>query len=81
LRGLEREFLKERNEAPGLYDALLGARNRKWVPQIEALLKRDEDVLVVVGTLHFVGRDGLLALLKADGHKATPLRARKPAAR
>ena len=47
-----------------LYDALLGARNRKWLPKIEALLEEDRDYLVVVGTLHFVGRDGLLALLK-----------------
>lgn len=79
LRGLEREFLKERDQAPGLYDALLGVRNRKWLPQIEALLKRDEDVLVVVGTLHYVGHDGLLALLKAAGHRAVPLRAAKSA--
>jgi uncharacterized protein YbaP (TraB family) len=73
LRGLEREFLKERAQAPTLYDQLLGARNRKWLPQIEALLRADHDVLVVVGTLHFVGRDGLLELLKRAGHKPVPL--------
>jgi len=70
LRALEKEFLKERKKSPALYDALLGARNRQWIPKIEALLKEDRDVLVVVGALHFVGRDGLLALLKKDGHKA-----------
>jgi uncharacterized protein YbaP (TraB family) len=74
--GLEREYLKERDESPGLYDALLGVRNHKWLPQIEALLKRDEDVLVVVGTLHYVGQDGLLALLRKSGHKAVPMRPR-----
>ena len=42
---------------------MLGARNRKWLPKIEALLDDDRDYLVVVGTLHFVGRDGLLELL------------------
>ena len=42
---------------------MLGARNRKWLPKIEALLEEDRDYLVVVGALHFVGRDGLLALL------------------
>ncbi len=73
LRGLEREFLKERAQAPALYDQLLGARNRKWLPQIEALLNADHDVLVVVGTLHFVGRDGLLELLKHAGYKPVPL--------
>ena len=70
LRALEKEFLKERKKSPELYDALLGVRNRQWLPKIEALLKEDQDYLVVVGALHFVGRDGLLALLKNDGYKA-----------
>jgi uncharacterized protein YbaP (TraB family) len=70
LRALEREFQKERKKSPALYDALLGVRNRQWVPKIEALLEQDRDYLVVVGALHFVGRDGLLTLLKKEGHKA-----------
>jgi uncharacterized protein len=74
LKALEKELDKERKTAPGLYDELLGARNRKWLPKIEALLDRDEDVLVVVGALHFVGHDGLLELLTKDGHKPVPLR-------
>jgi uncharacterized protein YbaP (TraB family) len=44
------------------------------LPQIVALLDDDRDHLVVVGTLHFVGPDGLLALLKGAGHRAEPLR-------
>jgi uncharacterized protein YbaP (TraB family) len=73
LAALEKEFLKERARTPALYDALLGARNRKWVPQIEALLDADRDYLVVVGALHFVGSDGLLELLRKAGHPALPL--------
>ncbi len=73
MRGLEREFKKERAQAPGLYDELLGARNRKWLPKIVDLLDDDQDYLVVVGTLHFVGRDGLLTLLKRAGHRPSPL--------
>jgi uncharacterized protein YbaP (TraB family) len=73
MRGLEKEFEKERAQAPGLYDELLGKRNRKWLPQIEALLDDDQDYLVVVGTLHFVGRDGLLELLTRAGHKPLAL--------
>jgi hypothetical protein len=73
MRGLEREFRKERAQAPGLYVELLGARNRKWLPKIVDLLDDDQDYLIVVGTLHFVGRDGLLALLKRAGYKANPL--------
>jgi uncharacterized protein len=69
-----RALAKERQAAPGLYDELLGARNRKWLPKIEALLDRDQDVLVVVGALHFVGNDGLLALLTKAGHKPVALK-------
>jgi uncharacterized protein YbaP (TraB family) len=72
LKALEKELDKERKTAPGLYDELLGARNRKWLPKIEALLERDEDILVVVGALHFVGHDGLLELLAKDGHRPVP---------
>ncbi|HEV7607748.1 MAG TPA: TraB/GumN family protein [Steroidobacteraceae bacterium] len=73
LRSLEKEFLKERAKSPALYDALLGARNRQWLPKIEALLEEDRDYLVVVGTLHFVGKDGLLELLRKDGHVAVAM--------
>ena len=76
MRALEREFLKERAQAPQLYDELLGERNRKWLPKIEALLDEDQDYLVLVGTLHFVGSDGLLQLLTRAGHKPLPLPAR-----
>lgn len=74
LKSLEKELNTERAAVPGLYDELLGGRNRKWLPKIEALLDRDQDVLVVVGALHFVGRDGLLALLTKAGHKPVPLK-------
>ena len=76
MRALEKEFQKERAQAPALYDELLGARNRKWLPKIEALFEQDRNYLVVVGTLHFVGRDGLLELLKRAGRKPVVLPAR-----
>jgi hypothetical protein len=75
LSALEQEFIKERAKSPELYDALLGVRNRKWMPKIQALLDAELDYLVVVGTLHFVGDDGLLTLLRKQGFKAVPLRA------
>ena len=73
LAALEKEFLKERARTPALYDALLGARNRKWIPQLEALLDDERDYLVVVGALHFVGEDGLLELLRKAGYPAASL--------
>jgi hypothetical protein len=52
---------------PALYDSVLGARNRKWVPKIEALLNDDKNYLVIVGTGHLVGLGSVIALLKKDG--------------
>lgn len=73
---MEHEMEKERSQSPALYDRLLGARNRAWMPKIESLLEADQDYLVVVGTLHFVGHDGLLQLLKRAGHKPVVLPAK-----
>jgi uncharacterized protein YbaP (TraB family) len=79
LRALEKEFKRERAKSPALYDALLGVRNRRWMPKIEALLEGDQDYLVVVGTLHYVGKDGLLTLLKKRGYKPVSMPAAAPA--
>jgi uncharacterized protein YbaP (TraB family) len=50
-----------------LYDSVLVARNRKWIPKIEALLNDDKNYLVIVGTAHLVGQGSVIALLKKDG--------------
>jgi hypothetical protein len=52
---------------PSLYYALISGRNRRWMPQIERLLKADQNYFVIVGALHLVGEGGLLQLAKADG--------------
>jgi uncharacterized protein len=52
---------------PALYDSVLVARNRKWVPKIEALLNDDKNYLVIVGTGHLVGQGNVIQLLKKDG--------------
>lgn len=52
---------------PVLYQSVLGARNRKWIPKIEALLNDDRNILVIVGTGHLVGRDSVIELLQQDG--------------
>ena len=59
--------------APALYRMLVADRNKRWMPQIEKLLKSDKDYLVVVGTLHLVGTGGLLDLAKARGFEAKQL--------
>ena len=56
---------------PALYQSVLAARNRKWIPKIEALLNADQDCLVIVGTGHLVGRNSVIDLLQKDGVGAT----------
>jgi len=56
---------------PVLYQSILVARNRKWVPKIEALLNDDKNYLVIVGTGHLVGRGSVIELLEKDGIVAT----------
>src|SRR5580698_1859276 len=55
---------------PALYQSVLVARNRKWVPKIEALLNDDRNYLVIVGTGHLVGQGSVIDLLKKDGIEA-----------
>ena len=54
---------------PDLYRPLTTERNRRWLGQVEALLDDREDYLVVVGTLHLVGKDSLIDLLEGKGHR------------
>jgi uncharacterized protein len=43
-------------------------RNRRWLPQVEAMLEGEGNTLVIVGALHLVGDIGLVELLRARGH-------------
>jgi uncharacterized protein YbaP (TraB family) len=58
----------EYNAFPALYKPLVTDRNRRWLPQVEAMLKSKDNSLVVVGALHLVGQDGLLELLRGKGY-------------
>jgi uncharacterized protein YbaP (TraB family) len=58
---------QELGQDPKLYQSVLGSRNRKWLPKIEALLDGDKNYLVIVGTGHLVGEDNVIELLKRDG--------------
>jgi len=64
---LERLFQQESADSPELMRQLTSERNRKWLPRIKALLDDDHDDMVVVGAMHLIGNDGLVALLKGQG--------------
>jgi uncharacterized protein YbaP (TraB family) len=65
------QLKSELGRDPVLYQSVLAARNRKWIPKIEALLNDDKNYLVIVGTGHLVGHNSVIELLKKDGVGAT----------
>lgn len=54
---------------PDIYKPLTVDRNRRWIRSIEALLDEKDDYLVVVGTLHLVGKGSVIELLEAKGYE------------
>ena len=62
-----------RDDFSEIYQALLIDRNNAWMPQIEAMAKTAEVEFVLVGALHLVGSDGLLAMLVSRGYTVTQL--------
>jgi len=58
---------------PRLYERLVVDRNRRWLPQIEALLAGDQRAFVAVGALHLVGERGVVELLRARGYQVEQL--------
>jgi len=44
-------------------------RNRNWVKQIEAMLHERKTFFITVGAGHLAGKNGVPALLRADGYK------------
>lgn len=74
---LERLGLEElRRDYPALYQSVDVARNRAWLPQVQALLRDShrDNTLVVVGALHLLGDDGLVRQLERRGYRVQRLR-------
>ena len=71
---LEENLLAEMQRYPELYRTLIVDRNEAWVEQIRNLIGEQDDYLIVVGTLHLVGDDGLPALLSEIGITTDQLR-------
>ena len=64
---LDREAHTGMMADPRLREALLVGRNRRWVEQIEAMLRGDKRPFVAVGAAHVAGIDGLPEMLAAKG--------------
>ncbi len=79
-QGNTREFMKlafddlEDPEAKKFYERILFKRNGNWIEPIEKALSGEENVMVVVGTGHLVGKGSVVDLLKKKGHKVRRVR-------
>lgn len=60
-------------EFDALYQQLLVERNLNWLPQLLNYLKTAETEMVLVGSAHLVGKDGLIKHLKQAGYRVTQL--------
>ncbi len=70
---LEESLLTGMRAYPDLYQRLIVDRNRRWLPQIERLIKQGENALIIVGAAHLVGKDGVIELLKQQGYTVEQL--------
>lgn len=64
-----------RRDYAQLYQRINVDRNQAWLPKIRIMLDREnsDDTLVIVGSLHLLGDDGLVSQLKARGYRVQRL--------
>ena len=70
---LEDSLLDDMQEFEELHEAIVVQRNKNWVEEIQKLLNEDDDYLIIVGTLHLVGEEGVPRLLSQRGLDVTQL--------
>lgn len=70
---LEKIMRQEFGKYPLAYKLLIVDRNRAWMPHLKRLMRRDRPYFVVVGALHLVGPDGILARFEKAGYKVEQL--------
>lgn len=72
LEELERLFAKSDYYTQEELNQLLKDRNVKWMAQLPGLMQ-NQSLFIAVGAGHLVGKDGLIAMLKAKGYTVKPL--------
>jgi len=58
---------------PDMYKTFVTDRNKAWAEKLDGMARRDKTCMVVVGTAHLAGEEGLLELLKAKGYTVKQL--------
>ncbi len=59
------------SEYPDMYDRFFTERNKNWVLKIRKMMKQNDNVLIIVGAGHLVGKDSVIDLLQKNGYKVT----------
>ncbi|MGB9429202.1 MAG: TraB/GumN family protein [Gammaproteobacteria bacterium] len=70
---LEKIMQQDFGNYPLTYKLLIVDRNRAWFPRLRRMLRSERPYFVVVGALHLIGLDGLLASFKKAGYKVEQL--------
>ncbi|WP_428035349.1 TraB/GumN family protein [Amphritea sp.] len=74
LTDLDRLVLEDmRRDSPAEFRKLIVDRNRKWLPQIEAMLADRQVEFVLVGSGHLAGDEGLIEQLQQRGYRVEPV--------
>lgn len=62
-----------RRDSPAEFRQLIVDRNRKWLPQIEAMLRDRPVEFVLVGSGHLAGDEGVIHQLQQRGYRVEPV--------
>jgi uncharacterized protein YbaP (TraB family) len=73
LEGLRSFVLNSTVEYGRYNEALLAQRNTTWIPRL-LRFARNKSTFFAVGAGHLPGEDGVIALLRAEGYKVTPVK-------
>jgi len=68
-KGLHELLFRSFKDYPDIHDRLLIQRNKKWVEEIEVLMRENKNILFVVGAGHLVGPESVVDLLQKRGYK------------
>ena len=68
VKSVEDALLEGFEEFPDVFKKMIADRNHSWMPRIEKLLAGNRDAIVVVGSAHLVGNEGVVNLLREKGY-------------
>jgi len=68
VKSVEDALLEGFEEFPEVFKKMIADRNHSWMPRIEKLLAGNRDAIVVVGSAHLVGNEGVVNLLRKKGY-------------